>query len=70
LTLLTAVRQTGAIDDAYRSVSACTEPEKHDEGKKIVEQLARLKYEIQHDRALTYVAPACSNICRSERART
>ncbi|KAK3326215.1 putative UPF0364 protein [Apodospora peruviana] len=44
---------TQAIDDAYRSVASCEDPEKHDEGKKIVEELARLKYEIQHDRALT-----------------
>ncbi|KAI0160077.1 DUF89-domain-containing protein [Hypoxylon sp. FL1284] len=44
---------TQAIDDLYRSVSECDEPEKQDEGKKIIEELARLKYELQHDRQLT-----------------
>jgi len=53
LTLL--VIQTQAIDDAYRTVSHCDEAEKRDEGKKIVEDLARLKYEVQHNRELTWV---------------
>ncbi|KAI8957286.1 DUF89-domain-containing protein [Daldinia sp. FL1419] len=44
---------TQAIDDLYRSVLECEEPEKKDEGKKIIEELARLKYELQHDRQLT-----------------
>ncbi|KAI1262216.1 hypothetical protein F5Y18DRAFT_419113 [Xylariaceae sp. FL1019] len=44
---------TGAIDDTYRSVAQCDDAEKRDEGKKIVEELARLKYELQHDRHLT-----------------
>ncbi|KAK0720312.1 hypothetical protein B0H67DRAFT_575709 [Lasiosphaeris hirsuta] len=44
---------TQAIDDAYRSVSASEDPEKHEEGKKIVAELVNLKYEVQHDRALT-----------------
>ncbi|KAI1437398.1 DUF89-domain-containing protein [Xylaria sp. CBS 124048] len=44
---------TGAIDDTYRAVSQCDDAEKMDEGKKIVEELARLKYEMQHDRKLT-----------------
>jgi hypothetical protein len=48
--------RTGAIDDVYRAVSKCDEPEKKDEGKKIVEEIAKLKYEVQHDRKLTYVA--------------
>ncbi|KAK1770718.1 DUF89-domain-containing protein [Phialemonium atrogriseum] len=43
---------TGVIDDAYRSVSQCDDTEKRDEGKKIVEELARLKYEVEHDRPL------------------
>lgn len=50
---LTEAGQTQAIDDAYRSVSNCDDAEKRDEGKKIVEELAKLKYEVQHDRALT-----------------
>ncbi|GAB1314801.1 Hairy/enhancer-of-split with YRPW motif protein 2 [Madurella fahalii] len=44
---------TQAIDDAYRSVAACDDATKREEGKKIVEELARLKYEVQHDRPLT-----------------
>ncbi len=48
-------QQTQAIDDAYRSVSDCDDAEKLDEGKKIVEELAKLKYEVQHDRTMTYV---------------
>ncbi|KAI1396849.1 DUF89-domain-containing protein [Hypoxylon fuscum] len=44
---------TQAIDDLYRSVSACDEPEKKDDGKRIVEELSKLKYELQHDRQLT-----------------
>ncbi|KAI1736660.1 hypothetical protein F4680DRAFT_253227 [Xylaria scruposa] len=44
---------TGAIDDTYRSIAQCDDAEKRDEGKTIVEELARLKYEMQHDRKLT-----------------
>ncbi|CAN8095249.1 unnamed protein product [Discula destructiva] len=44
---------TQAIDDAYRSVSQASDPARADEGKKIVEQLGNLKYEVQHDRQLT-----------------
>ncbi|KAI1849915.1 hypothetical protein JX265_013502 [Neoarthrinium moseri] len=44
---------TQAIDDVYRSITQCNDREKEDEGKKIVEELARLKYELQHDRQLT-----------------
>ncbi|KAI0438819.1 hypothetical protein F4803DRAFT_533690 [Xylaria telfairii] len=44
---------TAAIDDTYRSVSECGDAAKRDEGKKIIEELARLKYELQHDRPLT-----------------
>lgn len=45
--------QTGAIDDLHKAVSASTDAEKTAEGKKIVEGLAKLKYELQHDRHLT-----------------
>lgn len=48
-----ATTQTQAIDDAYRSTSKCADAARAEEGKKIVEELARLKYEVQHDRALT-----------------
>ncbi|KAI0871171.1 hypothetical protein GGS24DRAFT_72416 [Hypoxylon argillaceum] len=44
---------TGAIDDTYRTVTECDDGEKLEEGKKIVEELARLKYEMQHNRQLT-----------------
>jgi hypothetical protein len=54
--VLTEAR-TGIIDDVYRAVSKCDDnSDKRDEGKKIVEEIARLKYEIQHDREITYVA--------------
>jgi hypothetical protein len=50
--------QTGAIDDVHRAVSETTEASKREEGKRIVEDLAKLKYELQHDRKLTYVPQA------------
>lgn len=46
--------QTGAIDDVYRTVNKTEEPEALAEGKKIIEQLVALKYEVEHDRKLTY----------------
>jgi hypothetical protein len=45
--------KTGAIDDVHRAVSEVTDEAKRVEGKKIVEELAKLKYELQHDRKLT-----------------
>lgn len=45
--------KTGAIDDVHRAVVACNEDEKRKEGKSIVEVLAKLKFEVQHDRKLT-----------------
>ncbi|KAI0427237.1 DUF89-domain-containing protein [Xylaria sp. FL1042] len=44
---------TSAIDDVYRAVAQCDNADKCEDGKKIVEELARLKYEMQHDRQLT-----------------
>ncbi|KAL4788078.1 hypothetical protein BJX76DRAFT_345151 [Aspergillus varians] len=44
---------TSAIDDLHRTVGDVTDEEKRREGKSIIEQLAKLKYEIQHDRQLT-----------------
>ncbi|CAI4212838.1 unnamed protein product [Parascedosporium putredinis] len=44
---------TTAIDDVYRTVHAETDPEVVKEGKQILESLANLKYQVQHDRALT-----------------
>ena len=48
--------QTGAIDDVHRAILAVTEPIQRNEGNKIVEGIAKLKYEIQHDKQLTLVA--------------
>lgn len=45
---------TGAIDDVHRAVSEAS-GDKKTEGKRIIEELAKLKYELQHDRKLTYV---------------
>jgi hypothetical protein len=36
-------------------VAACDDAEKREEGKKIVAEIAELKYEVQHDRALKCV---------------
>ncbi|PHH90636.1 hypothetical protein CDD83_3041 [Cordyceps sp. RAO-2017] len=44
---------TGAVDDVYRTISKTEDAEKQAEGKKIVEQLGSLKYEVQHDRKLS-----------------
>ncbi|KAL8664019.1 MAG: hypothetical protein Q9202_003436 [Teloschistes flavicans] len=44
---------TGAIDDIHRAIAVCKDDEKAAEGKMIVEGLAKLKYELQHNRPLT-----------------
>ncbi|KAK5692294.1 Hairy/enhancer-of-split with YRPW motif protein 2, partial [Elasticomyces elasticus] len=44
---------TGAIDDLHRTVGDETDEEKRKEGKGIIENLAKFKYEIQHDRQMT-----------------
>ncbi|KAL1968954.1 hypothetical protein VTN77DRAFT_788 [Rasamsonia byssochlamydoides] len=44
---------TGAIDDLHRTVGDVTDEEKRAEGKEIIEKLAKLKYELQHNRQLT-----------------
>lgn len=49
--------QTGAIDDVHRATANESDPEKQEEGKKITQGLAALKYELQHDRQITYVIP-------------
>ncbi|BCR84912.1 damage-control phosphatase ARMT1 family protein [Aspergillus chevalieri] len=46
---------TGAIDDLHRTVGDVTDEEKRKEGKAIIENLAKLKYELQHDRQLTQI---------------
>jgi damage-control phosphatase, subfamily III len=45
--------QTQAIDDVHRAVSAVEGHDEKKEGKVIVEELAKLKYELQHNRKLT-----------------
>ncbi|KAF2142824.1 uncharacterized protein K452DRAFT_248354 [Aplosporella prunicola CBS 121167] len=44
---------TGAIDDVHRATIKSDDPQTQKEGKQIVEGLAKLKYELQHDRQLT-----------------
>jgi hypothetical protein len=44
---------TQGIDDVHRTTSVSKDEEVVTEGKKIVADLARLKYELQHDRELT-----------------
>ncbi|GME22951.1 uncharacterized protein LTHEOB_5572 [Neofusicoccum parvum] len=44
---------TGGIDDVHRAALAATNPDTASEGKQIVESLAKLKYELQHDRKMT-----------------
>jgi len=46
--------QTGAIDDVHKAIMKATDREVEAEGKKIVEGIAKLKYEVQHNRQLTY----------------
>jgi hypothetical protein len=55
--LLIITSQTGTIDDVHRSVANITEEPKRAEGKSIIADLAKLKYELQHDRKLTLVYP-------------
>lgn len=50
---LTLPIQTGAVDDIYKSISQTDDAEKQAEGKKIVEQLGALKYEVEHNKPLT-----------------
>jgi hypothetical protein len=47
--------QTGAIDDMHKATAQRQNPEEAAEGKKITEAIAALKYELQHNRKLTYV---------------
>ncbi|KAJ1328940.1 damage-control phosphatase [Microdochium nivale] len=44
---------TGAIDDVHRTIAASKDTEKDAEGKRILEDLVTLKYELQHDRKLS-----------------
>jgi len=45
--------KTQAIDDVHRSIAESKDDEAQKEGKTILETLAALKYEMQHDRKLT-----------------
>jgi hypothetical protein len=44
---------TQGIDDVHRSTHTAQDEETQNEGKWIVAELAKLKYELQHDRELT-----------------
>ncbi|KAF2417245.1 putative UPF0364 protein [Tothia fuscella] len=44
---------TQGIDDVHRAAAEATDADMQAEGKTIVAELARLKYELQHDRQLT-----------------
>ncbi|KAJ9628625.1 Hairy/enhancer-of-split with YRPW motif protein 2 [Taxawa tesnikishii (nom. ined.)] len=44
---------TGAIDDVTRATFKESDSEKAAEGKKVIEGLAKLKYELQHDRQIS-----------------
>ncbi|KAI9762652.1 MAG: hypothetical protein M4579_000270 [Chaenotheca gracillima] len=47
---------TSAIDDVHRTIATLQDDEKREDGKRIVESLAKLKYELQHDRQLSPIA--------------
>ena len=49
------VNQTGVIDDVHRSIAEidASNDKKIKEGKSIDEQLAKLKYELQHNRQIS-----------------
>lgn len=44
--------QTTAIDDVHKATAKAQDSGAQAEGKKIVEAIAKLKYELQHDRQL------------------
>ncbi|KAG6985302.1 damage-control phosphatase [Physcia stellaris] len=44
-----------AIDDLHRTVVACDGDEQRKEGKTILEELTTLKYEVQHNRHMTFL---------------
>ena len=49
---------TGVIDDVHRTIVDLDDETKRKEGKIILQELAKLKYELQHDRQLTYRNPS------------
>lgn len=57
---------TQAVDDVHRTVTKMDDPDKIAEGKKIIEQLGGLKYEVLHDRKLTYACHSLPSLCLSE----
>jgi hypothetical protein len=46
--------QTQAIDNVFRTTRNAPDETTTAEGKRIVEQLAKLKYELQHDRLMRF----------------
>lgn len=52
---LLMLAQTQAIDDVHRTIGDLEDEQTQKEGKAVIEAMAALKYEMQHDRKLTYV---------------
>jgi len=48
--------QTQAVDDVFKHASNYEAGTRKQEGNKIVAQIAQLKYELQHDRTITWVS--------------
>lgn len=48
---------TGVIDDVHRVIMDIDDETKQKQGKIILQELSKLKYELQHDRQLTYRSP-------------
>jgi len=48
--------QTQAVDDVFKHTSNSEGGIHRQEGSKIVAQIAQLKYEVQHDRTITWVS--------------
>jgi hypothetical protein len=46
--------QTQSIDDVHRTLSKLDDADKVREGKRVIESLGALKYEMLHDRKMTY----------------
>ncbi|OCK79675.1 DUF89-domain-containing protein [Lepidopterella palustris CBS 459.81] len=46
---------TQGIDDVHRETMTATDPEVVNEGKQIIAELTKLKYELQHDRPMTLI---------------
>ena len=52
--MVSDAKETQALDDVHRTLVESKDRAVQEEGKKIVSELGKLKYEMQHDRPLTY----------------